>query len=145
MEAYICREKFLAKQALTRDGGITWWVLVDATKPPNARPILCSCESLRKRALIARHTGQVEDVLSHGIGSVYCNPRYRNRGYAARMLKELGKKLDTWLQADGVSTSFTVLYSDIGKVKFVAVGRRIVDVDSLLAFLQTSRMVSFYL
>lgn len=119
MEAYVRREKLLANQDFTRDGGITWWVLVDATKPPNARPILSSCESLKKRALVARSNGRVEDVLGHGIGSVFCDPRYRNRGYATRMIHELGEKLNTWLQLDGAKTEFSVLYSDIGKVRCI--------------------------
>ncbi len=83
--------------------------------PQNERPILGSCESFRKRALVAR-AGKLEDVISHGIGSVFCNPEYRGRGYAQRMIEELGKKLDTWNQKDGKKTDFTVLYSDIGKV-----------------------------
>lgn len=40
----------------------------------------------------------------------------RGKGYAARMMKELGTKLDTWQQEDGKRADFTVLYSDIGKV-----------------------------
>ena len=102
-------------QAFTKDGGITFWILVDSTLPPNERPVLGSCESLRKRALVAR-CGKLEEVVSHGIGSVFCNPDYRGRGYAQRMMEELGKKLETWNQENGKMTDFTVLYSDIGKV-----------------------------
>ena len=58
----------------------------------------------------------MKDVVSHGIGSVFCNPEYRRRGYAQRMMEELGKMLDTWNQERGKKTEFTVLYSDIGKV-----------------------------
>ena len=113
---YLRRETHLESQAFTKDGGITFWILVDSTLPPNERPILGSCESLRKRAFVAR-AGRLEDVVSHGIGSVFCNPNYRRRGYAQRMIEELGKKLDTWNQKDGKKTDFTVLYSDIGKVR----------------------------
>ena len=112
---YLRRESHLANQAFTKDGGITFWILVDNTLPPNKRPILGSCESLRKRAVVARE-GKVKDVVSHGIGSVFCNPEYRRRGYAQRMMEELGKMLDTWNQERGKKTEFTVLYSDIGKV-----------------------------
>lgn len=115
LSTYLRRETHLENQAFTKDGGITFWILVDSTLPPNQRPILASCESFRKRALVAR-AGKLEDVLSHGIGSVFCDPDYRGRGYAQRMIKELGKKLDTWNQEDGKKTIFTVLYSDIGKV-----------------------------
>ena len=112
---YLRREAHLEDQPFTKDGGITFWILVDTTLPPNKRPILGSCESFRKRALVAR-AGTVEDSVSHGIGSVFCNPEYRGRGYAQRMIAELGKKLDTWNQKQGTKTDFTVLYSDIGKV-----------------------------
>ena len=113
---YLRREIYLENQAFTKDGGLTFWILVDSTLPPNERPILGSCESFRKRALVAR-AGKVEDVVSHGIGSVFCNPDYRRRGYAQRMIEELGKMLDTWNQETGKKTDFTVLYSDIGKVR----------------------------
>ena len=115
LSTYLRREMHLENQKFTKDGGITFWILVDSTLAPDDRPILASCESLRKRALVAR-AGKVEDVVSHGIGSVFCNPEYRRRGYAQRMMQELGKKLDTWNQYDGKRTEFTVLYSDIGKV-----------------------------
>ena len=112
---YIRRETHLENQAFTKDGGITFWILVDSSLPPNERPILGSCESFQKRALVAR-AGRLEHVVSHGIGSVFCNPDYRRRGYAQRMIEELGMKLDTWNQEHGKKTDFTVLYSDIGKV-----------------------------
>lgn len=115
ISTYLRREIHLENQAFTKDGGITFWILVDSTLPPNERPILGSCESFRKRALVAR-SGKLEEVVSHGIGSVFCNPDYRGRGYAQRMIEELGKKLETWNQENGKMTVFTVLYSDIGKV-----------------------------
>ena len=115
ISTYLRREIHLENQAFTKDGGMTFWILVDSTLPPNERPILASCESFQKRALVAR-VGKLEEVVSHGIGSVFCNPAYRGRGYAQRMIEELGKKLDTWKQEKGKMTVFTVLYSDIGKV-----------------------------
>jgi len=118
MPTYIRREIQLENQELTREGGITFWVLVDATLPPNARPILSSCESIRKKAVIARGGScKIMDITSHGIASVYCDPRYRRRGYAQRMINELGKRLDNWQQKDGERTNFTILFSDIGKVR----------------------------
>lgn len=117
--AYYRREEYLEGQALTRNGGITHWILVDSAGAPNERRILASCESLRKRALVARAekdgSGDVEEVVSHGIGSVFCDPKFRGKGYARRMIEELAKKLDTWQQPNGKRTDFTVLYSDIGK------------------------------
>ena len=116
MEAYIRRDQHLADQALTRNGGITSWILTDTTKTPNARPILSSCESIKKQAYVKRGNEEVREVISHGIGSVFCDPQYRGRGYAKRMVEELGKKLDTWAQPESTRTNFSVLYSDIGKV-----------------------------
>ena len=116
ISTYLRREAYLENQDFTTSGGITFWILVDATLPPDARPILSSCESLRKRAVIARTNGKMAEITSHGIASVFCNPKYRRRGYTQRMITELGKKLDNWQQKDGERANFTVLYSDIGKV-----------------------------
>ena len=115
---YLRREEYLENQNLTRDGGITFWILVDVNLLPNARPILSSCESIRKKAIVASGNNEITDTTSHGIASVYCNPEYRGRGYAQRMINEVGKKLDDW-QQEGKRTSFTILYSDIGKVRGV--------------------------
>lgn len=116
---YLRREAHLRDQALTRHGGITYWVLVDPTAAPTSagsRRILASCETIRKRALIARPGKEVKEVISHGIGSVHCNPAYRGRGFAQRMMTELTRNLHTWQQKEGESVDFTVLWSDIGKV-----------------------------
>lgn len=83
----------------------------------DARRIYGSCESIRKSALLAKN-GKVFEVTTHAIGSVFCNPLYRGRGYAGRMMKELGPALRTW-QADAKAQNeglipFSILYSDIG-------------------------------
>lgn len=115
--AYFRREEFLGNQPLTRNGGLSFWVLADSsTTPSNPRRILASCETIRKRALIARPGRRAEEVVSHGIGSVFCDPRFRGRGYAGRMMRELGQILDNSRREAEMSTSFTVLFSDIGKV-----------------------------
>lgn len=116
LPAYLRRESFLADQDLTRSSGLTSWALVDSASP---RTILCSCESLRKRALIARD-GDVTDTLCHGVASVFCAPEYRGKGYPSEMIRRLTEALGTW-QADsqGKDVSFGILYSDIGK-KFYA-------------------------
>lgn len=122
LPAYLRREEHLANQAFTRDGAITYWILVDTAAPTpvsSPRVTLASCESLRKKALLGTKGGTVEEVVSHGIGSVFCRPEFRGRGYALRMMKELGEKLEGWQQREGSRTSFTALYSDIGK-KFYA-------------------------
>ena len=130
LAAYLRREEHLASQPLTRNGGVTYWVLVDSNVEASApRRILASCESYRKRALVATKTQdgkvQVEEVISHGIGSVFCNPEYRGSGYAGRMMIELGKNLEEWQQGKEKKSKFTVLYSDIGKVSYYALSYEI--------------------
>ena len=115
--AYLRREEYLANQALTRDGGITFWILVDTSATSTQRTILASCESLRKRALVRGQDGRVDEVVAHGICSVFSSPDFRGKGYGRRMITELGKSLDTWQQECGRTADFTVLYSDIGKVR----------------------------
>jgi hypothetical protein len=121
--AYLRREATLSQQALTKDGGITYWILVDTALENNpldpgsgTRLPLASCETYRKKALVWRD-GKLQEVVSHGIGSVFCGQHLRKKGYAQRMLKELGRILRTH-QTDGKECLFTILYSDIGKVRY---------------------------
>lgn len=119
IDDYLDREATLADQLLTKDGGIKYWVLVDTTQLENERDILSSCETIKKRAWVAKD-GKVTEVLVHGIGSVFCDPQFRGRRYAQRMMGELGAVLDAGFQQDkGDKGVFSMLYSDIGKVRFV--------------------------
>ena len=120
-EVFLRREAHLASQVAAVDGGLSTWILVDKNDKRSPRTVLSACESLRKRAFVARRGSQAEEVVVFGIGSVYCRDAYRGKGYAVRMMKELSKKLEDWQQKDGNKTHFTVLYSDIGKVSFVLV------------------------
>ncbi|ODH47797.1 hypothetical protein GX48_06134 [Paracoccidioides brasiliensis] len=122
-EQYIQRENHLMSQEMTRDGAMTCWILVDRNLAPDHRPILSSCESFGKRALLA-YEGRVEDIIAHGIGSVFSKPEFRRRGYAGRMIAELSIKLDTWQQENSVrkQSVFSVLYSDIGKTFYAERG-----------------------
>lgn len=133
LEDYLAREEFLMKVPLAKDGGVTHWILTDRNAPPDNRPIYASCESLRKRALAARLGPDgpvVQDGIAHGIASVFTNPEYRGKGYASRMMKELGPRLADWVEGrrvpregvrggneetTGTRSLFSVLYSDIGK------------------------------
>lgn len=124
VHTYIARENHLHQQRLVRDG-LTCWILVDRNQPEGKRTILSSCETYKKKALLA-YDGQVEDIPTHGVGSVYCRPEFRRQGYARRMLEELSKKLDTW-QMDKErrdQSLFTVLFSDIGKNFYAQYGWR---------------------
>lgn len=125
IETYLEREQHLLSAPLARDGGITHWILVSKNDQPNARAILASCESLRKPALISQN-GNLQYVLTHGIGSVFCDPTYRGKGYAGRMMREVGEKLRTW-QIDAKlpgheNVGFSILYSDIGKSFYASHG-----------------------
>ncbi|KAL1791975.1 hypothetical protein ACET3X_009726 [Alternaria dauci] len=121
LPAYLRREATLSQQALTRDGGISYWILIDTSLPSNpldpdsgTRLPLASCETYRKKALVWQN-GELKEVICHGIGSVFCAPHLRKRGYAQRMMTELGKALRTYQTEDGQECLFSILYSDIGK------------------------------
>ncbi|KAF1923920.1 uncharacterized protein M421DRAFT_74007 [Didymella exigua CBS 183.55] len=125
--AYLQREITLSQQALTREGGITYWILIDTAlsnnpMDPNSgtRLPLASCETYRKKALVWRD-GKLQEMVSHGVGSVFCGQHLRGKGYAQRLMKELGKALQTH-QVDDTECLFTILYSDIGKNYYARLG-----------------------
>lgn len=123
LPAYLRREAHLAQTDMTRNGGISYWILVDTSLPNNpldphsgTRLPLASCETYRKKALVWQD-GVLKQVICHGIGSVFCANHLRKRGYAQRMMTELGNILETYQTDDGTECLFSVLYSDIGKVR----------------------------
>lgn len=124
VDTYIAREDHLYSQRLTRDG-LTCWILVDRNEPEGDRTILSSCETYQKKALLA-YDGKVEDTSTHGVGSVYCRPEFRGKGYAKRMFEELITKLDTWKMEKQPRRRavFTILFSDIGKNFYAQFGWR---------------------
>lgn len=123
---YLRREVHLATQPLTLDGGITHWVLVDSApslseldRQEGSRTVLASCDTLKKRGLVAtviKGKVKLQEVTSFCVYSVFCRPEYRGRGYGKRLMQELRSKLEHWNQPIGERTRFTALYSDIGKV-----------------------------
>ncbi|KAK5109008.1 hypothetical protein LTR62_007642 [Meristemomyces frigidus] len=119
LEAYLRREEVLLQLDLTKDGGLTPWMLVH--QPPNAvRTVLCGCESLKKKALVAKD-GKVRDVVAHGVASVFCPPKYRGKGYAGVMMSKVAQRLQKWQVGDG-NAEFSILFSDIGKEFYTARG-----------------------
>ncbi|KAL4893508.1 hypothetical protein BDV59DRAFT_177516 [Aspergillus ambiguus] len=119
LDSYLAREELLAQQPLTRGGSLACWILVDRRQPEDQRTILSSCETYRKKVWCA-HDGCVSDATAYGVGSVYCRPEFRGKGYAKRMLQELSLKMDTWkMEKTANRPLFSVLFSDIGK-KFYA-------------------------
>ncbi|KAI2618758.1 hypothetical protein GGR54DRAFT_142084 [Hypoxylon sp. NC1633] len=135
---YLEREPYLTTVPLSRDGGMTHWILTDSAWTPTSnpggdgdggsdiRPVLASCESIRKRVLVAAPGDAVaSDGLAHGIGSVFTYPAYRGNRYAGRMLAELGAALRTWQQqgdGNGGPVRCSALWSDIGKTYYAAKG-----------------------
>lgn len=83
--------------------------------------ILASCETIRKIAVVSyppidgEKVVPVKDVVAYGIGSVFTPPECRGKGYAKIMLIMLGERLKNH---NGEAAGFSVLYSDIGKVRF---------------------------
>jgi hypothetical protein len=112
---------FLATVPLAKDGGMTTWILVEKNLPQDHRPIFCSCETFLKRSLMSDADGKIEEVIVHGIASVFCPLGYRRRGYAARHMTEVAKALRTW-QSDQGKVAGSVLYSDIGKTYYAKLG-----------------------
>ena len=121
LEAYLRREEHLVRQELTKEGGLTAWMLVYEPPDGSKRQVLCGCEGIKKKALLAKD-GKVDDAVAHGVASVFCPPRYRGRGYAGRMMSELGKRLKSWQAEKEGASAFSVLYSDIGKDFYAARG-----------------------
>lgn len=122
-EQYIEEAAYLLTVPLNRDGGMTQWVLVDRTLPPDQRPVLASCETIRKRCYVQSSDGTVREGICHGVASVFCHPGYRERGYASRMMRELNAVLRNW-QGEERKVAASVLFSDIGKRFYTEVGWR---------------------
>lgn len=117
---YLEESVFLTSVPLAKDGGMTMWILVDRHLPPNKRPILCSCETFRKRSFVAKN-GMLSEKIVHGVASVFCNPAYRRRGFASRMMSELAEVLRDW-QTTAEDCAGSVVYSDIGKTFYATFG-----------------------
>ena len=119
--SYLQEQLFLTTVPLAKNNGMTTWILVEKNLSQDQRPILCSCETFLKRSLMSNTDGMVEEVILHGIASVFCAPEYRRRGYAARHMTELAKALYTW-RSDQAKVVGSVLYSDIGKEFYAKLG-----------------------
>lgn len=121
LSLYLEESAYLTTIPLARDGGMTLWILVDKNLPKDHRTILCSCKTFRKRSLVSDANGSVTETIIHGVASVFCDPAYRCRGYATRMMRELAKVLRGW-QVESESCVGSILYSDIGERLYSRVG-----------------------
>ena len=127
----VAKAVHLASQPLTKDGGLTQWVLV--YEPPSSSPgnnelnhglILASCELLRRRAVVASQSESDEPTVRESVAyealGVFCRPEYRRRGYASRMMQELRKKLEIWNRTSNQPV-LSVLHSAVGEVSNVQI------------------------
>ncbi|KAI0380142.1 hypothetical protein F5Y04DRAFT_258373 [Hypomontagnella monticulosa] len=125
LEEYLKREPYFTSIPLARDGGMSHWILTDSAwmlEFGGDRPILASCESIRKRVLVAAPGDtEVRDGVGHGIGSVFTYPEFRSHGYGGRMLKDVGAALRKW-QPEGQDVVCSALWSDIGKLYYAKKG-----------------------
>jgi GNAT superfamily N-acetyltransferase len=122
VEDYVEISMVLATNPEANFVGFTEWILVEGSHNPNQRHILTSCETYVKRAWVNDPEGDFKEVIVHGIASVFCDPQYRGRGYAKRMLRELGLVLRTWKTDDHTECVGSVLWSDIGKTYYNTLG-----------------------
>ena len=118
---YLEESAYLTTVPLAKDGGMTNWILTDKRLPADERPILCSCETFRKRAFISDKNGNLTEQIIHGVASVFCDPVLRLRGYGSRLMRELSEVLRTF-QAKTKRSIGSVLYSDIGKKYYADLG-----------------------
>ncbi|KAG5979557.1 hypothetical protein E4U55_005019 [Claviceps digitariae] len=127
-QAYVSREERLLDLRLTKDGGLTTWILtqdttttnnsIDGTNNTNnasGRQILSSLETYRKRAIVRDPNGTVRDVTAHGIATVFTAPENRRKGYCSKLLSLLADELTHQQSHEPGSAEFSILFSDIGK------------------------------
>lgn len=116
LDEYVRREEHLSQQALTREGGCTYWILAHKDDQTH---IVASCEATRKTVFIAGKGTSSSDgfieATGYAIASVHTNPQYRRLGMAAYMLRKLQENMDA-------ESECSVLYSDIGKLYYANLG-----------------------
>ncbi|XDG07242.1 hypothetical protein ABKA04_006857 [Annulohypoxylon sp. FPYF3050] len=128
LDEYLKREPYLLTIPLTRDGGMTHWILTDSAWSPEkggSRPILASCETINKRVILADPGDTTaRDGVGHGVGSVFTYPEHRGNRYAGRMLEELGTALKKWQceKQPNQEAVCSALWSDIGKKYYTKKG-----------------------
>ena len=93
---YLEESAYLTTVPLAKDGAMTNWILADKNLPSDQRPILCSCETFRKRAFISARDGNLSEKIIHAVASVFCDPVLRLRGYGSRLMRELAEILRTF-------------------------------------------------
>ncbi|KAF5022288.1 hypothetical protein F66182_5665 [Fusarium sp. NRRL 66182] len=121
VEDYITREYDNLEAPLAQDGGVTSWILTDGDLKPDGRPLLSSCETYKKSALVAKD-GNVREGTAYGVASVFTLPECRGKGYASKMMSLLADELRGRQQKNEGHADFSVLWSDVGPKFYNAVG-----------------------
>ncbi|PCH44914.1 hypothetical protein WOLCODRAFT_133434 [Wolfiporia cocos MD-104 SS10] len=133
---YIQRDVIMESLEHATDNKLTTWVLAPRNDPTTL-DFMCSCETFRREALIARSSA-VTEASAYGIASVFTPEEKRRRGYAQHMMRLLHWILaprssmpDKFPAAWGgppkafVHTGdarFSVIYSDVGSEFYRACG-----------------------
>ncbi|KAL8814679.1 MAG: hypothetical protein Q9223_006118 [Gallowayella weberi] len=118
---YLEESAFMTNVPLAKEGGMTVWFLTDKTLAPDHRPMLCACETFRNHTFLSNRQGHLSEVITHSVASVFCNPPYRRRGYATRLLAKLATILPSWQSESGPCIG-SVLFSDVGKTFYAKRG-----------------------
>ncbi|KAF7555432.1 hypothetical protein G7046_g6558 [Stylonectria norvegica] len=122
LQNYLDRETYLLGAPLSRNGGQTQWLLTDRSSPPGERPILASCETIKKPVLVAGKDGIVKEGIAHGIASVFTFAECRGKGYAGGLMTLLGEEWKAVQEKKNGDAVCSVLYSDIGKKFYHTLG-----------------------
>ncbi|KAF1949817.1 hypothetical protein CC80DRAFT_579298 [Byssothecium circinans] len=123
LSVHLKESEHMTMVPLARDNQMTLWILVDKGRSTAQRPrrIYSSCETFRKRALMADTDGAITEGLMHGIASVFCPVEFRGDGFARRLMRDLAEHLRIW-QAHGERVFGSVLFSDIGREYYGKLG-----------------------
>ncbi|KAI1763182.1 hypothetical protein GGR53DRAFT_498444 [Hypoxylon sp. FL1150] len=115
---YLEREEYLGNLPLARGGGWRVWSLTSADDPDL---VLAMCKTLHRDLLIRDEDGAVRQEQCYCVCSVITDSRYRGRGLASMMLKNVAE----WLDGAG-NAKASILYSDVGDF-YVSKGWHVLD------------------
>ncbi|KAI1083058.1 hypothetical protein F5B20DRAFT_528393 [Whalleya microplaca] len=116
-EGYLEREEYLGQLPLTRDSGWRFWRL---TRTDDPKQVLAMCKTIH-RDLLVRDVHGTSKKQGYCIASVVTDPRYRGRGLAAILLKNVAE----WMDGPGNAVA-SMLYSDVGQF-YVSKGWSMLD------------------
>ncbi|KAI1775670.1 hypothetical protein F4818DRAFT_384750 [Hypoxylon cercidicola] len=115
---YLEREEYLGSQPLARGTGWRFWSLTRADDPGR---VLAMCKTLRRDLLVRDTDGATRQEQGYCICSVITDSKYRGRGLASVLLKNVAE----WLDGAG-NAKASMLYSDVGEF-YVSKGWDVLD------------------